>query len=59
MCCRLKKTKCENNHENGSNQADQLTEAQISAFKEAFSLFDKDNDGRYTYKQCRRSKDIT
>ena len=26
-------------------QADQLTEEQVSEFKEAFSLFDKDGDG--------------
>ena len=26
--------------------ADQLTEEQIAEFKEAFSLFDKDGDGR-------------
>ncbi|CAN6652031.1 calmodulin [Trichomonascus vanleenenianus] len=31
--------------------ADQLTEKQISAFKEAFSLFDKDNDGQITTKE--------
>lgn len=30
-----------------TTQADQLTEQQLSAFKEAFSLFDKDNDGTY------------
>ena len=28
--------------------ADQLTEEQIAEFKEAFSLFDKDGDGRIT-----------
>lgn len=27
--------------------ADQLTEEQIAEFKEAFSLFDKDGDGKY------------
>lgn len=27
--------------------ADQLTDEQISEFKEAFSLFDKDGDGKY------------
>ena len=27
---------------------DKLTEEQISEFKEAFSLFDKDGDGRYS-----------
>lgn len=27
--------------------ADQLTDEQISEFKEAFSLFDKDGDGNY------------
>jgi calmodulin len=32
-------------------KADQLTEQQISAFKEAFSLFDKDNDGQITTKE--------
>ena len=29
--------------------ADQLTEEQIAEFKEAFSLFDKDGDGEYSY----------
>ena len=28
--------------------ADQLTEEQIAEFKEAFSLFDKDGDGKFT-----------
>jgi calmodulin len=28
--------------------ADQLTEDQISEFKEAFSLFDKDGDGLFS-----------
>jgi hypothetical protein len=28
------------------NMADQLTEEQIAEFKEAFSLFDKDGDGK-------------
>lgn len=32
-------------------QADQLTEEQIAEFKEAFSLFDKDNDGAITTKE--------
>jgi calmodulin len=27
--------------------SDQLTEEQIAEFKEAFSLFDKDGDGKY------------
>lgn len=36
---------------NATNQADQLTEQQISAFKEAFSLFDKDSDGKITTKE--------
>jgi len=27
--------------------ADQLTEEQIAEFKEAFSLFDKDGDGKF------------
>ncbi|KAF8657585.1 hypothetical protein AX16_002168, partial [Volvariella volvacea WC 439] len=31
--------------------ADQLTEEQISEFKEAFSLFDKDGDGSITFKE--------
>jgi len=31
--------------------ADQLTEEQIAEFKEAFSLFDKDNDGLITSKE--------
>ncbi|ORZ01536.1 hypothetical protein BCR43DRAFT_181949 [Syncephalastrum racemosum] len=31
--------------------ADQLTEEQIAEFKEAFSLFDKDNDGAITTKE--------
>src|SRR5439155_10851270 len=31
--------------------ADQLTEEQIAEFKEAFSLFDKDNDGTITTKE--------
>lgn len=29
--------------------ADQLTDDQISEFKEAFSLFDKDGDGLFSY----------
>ena len=29
--------------------ADQLTEEQIAEFKEAFSLFDKDGDGEYSW----------
>ena len=32
-------------------QADQLTEEQISEFKEAFALFDKDGDGTITGKE--------
>ncbi|KAF9296233.1 hypothetical protein BGZ74_010417 [Mortierella antarctica] len=31
--------------------ADQLTESQLSEFKEAFSLFDKDSDGTITTKE--------
>ncbi|KAF9405635.1 hypothetical protein BGZ94_003433 [Podila epigama] len=31
--------------------ADQLTEAQLSEFREAFSLFDKDSDGTITTKE--------
>ncbi|KAK9480165.1 hypothetical protein V1514DRAFT_326587 [Lipomyces japonicus] len=31
--------------------ADQLTEEQISEFKEAFSLFDRNNDGQITTKE--------
>ncbi|CAM8961384.1 unnamed protein product [Rhodiola kirilowii] len=31
--------------------ADQLTDDQISEFKEAFSLFDKDGDGCITTKE--------
>ena len=31
--------------------AEQLTEDQISEFKEAFSLFDKDGDGTITTKE--------
>ncbi|RUS31510.1 calmodulin-1 [Jimgerdemannia flammicorona] len=38
-------------HNLGSRQADQLTEDQISEFKEAFSLFDKDGDGTITTKE--------
>jgi hypothetical protein len=34
-----------------SNMADQLTEGQIAEFKEAFSLFDKDDDGTITTKE--------
>jgi hypothetical protein len=30
-----------------SNMVEQLTEEQIAEFKEAFSLFDKDGDGKY------------
>ena len=30
--------------------ADQLTEEQIAEFKEAFSLFDKDGDGEFSWK---------
>jgi calmodulin len=29
--------------------ADQLTEEQIAEFKEAFSLFDKDGDGKFSH----------
>jgi Ca2+-binding EF-hand superfamily protein len=29
--------------------ADQLSEEQIVEFREAFSLFDKDGDGKYEY----------
>lgn len=29
--------------------ADQLTDDQISEFKEAFSLFDKDGDGTFVF----------
>jgi Ca2+-binding EF-hand superfamily protein len=32
--------------------ADQLTEEQIAEFKEAFSLFDKDGDGKPESTQC-------
>lgn len=32
--------------------ADQLTDDQISEFKEAFSLFDKDGDGQYPRFDC-------
>ncbi|KHO00914.1 calmodulin [Metarhizium album ARSEF 1941] len=32
-------------------QADSLTEEQVSEFKEAFSLFDKDGDGQITTKE--------
>jgi len=40
--------------------ADQLTEEQIAEFKEAFSLFDKDGDGKglkvaMLYSHCRRT----
>ncbi|XP_078612782.1 uncharacterized protein LOC144882674 [Branchiostoma floridae x Branchiostoma japonicum] len=35
----------------GKGYADQLTEEQISEFKEAFSLFDKDGDGVITTKE--------
>ncbi|EXA43615.1 calmodulin [Fusarium oxysporum f. sp. raphani 54005] len=34
-----------------SNMADSLTEEQVSEFKEAFSLFDKDGDGQITTKE--------
>jgi hypothetical protein len=30
-----------------NNMVEQLTEEQIAEFKEAFSLFDKDGDGKY------------
>ena len=30
--------------------SDQLTEEQIAEFKEAFSLFDKDGDGKWSLK---------
>jgi hypothetical protein len=30
--------------------ADQLTEEQIAEFKEAFSLFDKDGDGKWLWR---------
>ncbi len=30
-----------------NNMVEQLTEDQIAEFKEAFSLFDKDGDGKY------------
>ncbi|RBQ84165.1 hypothetical protein VDGD_04591 [Verticillium dahliae] len=33
------------------NMADSLTEEQVSEFKEAFSLFDKDGDGQITTKE--------
>jgi len=33
--------------------ADQLTEEQIAEFKEAFSLFDKDGDGKLVDLFCR------
>lgn len=33
--------------ENQTTMADQLTEEQIAEFKEAFSLFDKDGDGKF------------
>merc|ERR1712099_212252 len=36
---------------NTSIMADQLTEEQIAEFKEAFSLFDKDGDGKITTKE--------
>merc|ERR1712064_161539 len=34
-----------------SKMADQLTEEQIAEFREAFSLFDKDGDGKITTKE--------
>ncbi|KAJ3457485.1 hypothetical protein MRS44_014626 [Fusarium solani] len=34
-----------------TNMADSLTEEQVSEFKEAFSLFDKDGDGQITTKE--------
>lgn len=37
--------------DDGTFQADQLTEEQIAEFKEAFSLFDKDGDGTITTKE--------
>ena len=36
---------------NKTIQADKLSEQQISEFKEAFSLFDKDSDGKITTKE--------
>jgi hypothetical protein len=33
-----------------TNMADQLTEEQIAEFKEAFSLFDKDGDGKFHWR---------
>ncbi|GAY33419.1 hypothetical protein CUMW_007130 [Citrus unshiu] len=39
------------NHEEAMKMADQLTDDQISEFKEAFSLFDKDGDGCITTKE--------
>ncbi|KFX94087.1 hypothetical protein V490_04534 [Pseudogymnoascus sp. VKM F-3557] len=38
-------------HHQTSNMADALTEDQVSEFKEAFSLFDKDGDGQITTKE--------
>ncbi|SPJ82638.1 probable Calmodulin [Fusarium torulosum] len=38
-------------HVSPSVQADSLTEEQVSEFKEAFSLFDKDGDGQITTKE--------
>jgi calmodulin len=35
--------------------ADQLTEEQIAEFKEAFSLFDKDGDGKSDGKESKRT----
>ncbi|KAH3962406.1 calmodulin [Parastagonospora nodorum] len=38
-------------HPHTSDMADSLTEEQVSEFKEAFSLFDKDGDGQITTKE--------
>ncbi|CAM8897908.1 unnamed protein product [Rhodiola kirilowii] len=42
---------CHRNPEKKKTMADQLTDDQISEFKEAFSLFDKDGDGCITTKE--------
>merc|ERR1712029_142927 len=39
------------NHNPTTSMADSLTEEQVSEFKEAFSLFDKDGDGQITTKE--------
>jgi hypothetical protein len=41
--------------------ADQLTDDQIAEFKEAFSLFDKDGDGKLKtpLPPCRLSRDVS